>query len=201
MLLDEWKVTPNAIVSLPTAVKCQLPNQCPQGHQSACYSCGEINHLSQDTVLKIAKRIPSYPRSGEITIVFPSPTAKRTATNASKAENTSAKSTINGAAHRVALLLMKQQLVVLSTHLEEFESQCQEKYSSSNPVGSNTKSIPKLHDHHLQLLLISHHYLLLCLDYLPLPRLNLQRSQKLSYISITFYRLLLHLQRLPFAIG
>ena len=34
-----------------------------------------------------------------------------------------------------------------------------------------TKPLPQLHDYHLQLLLISHHYLhvLLCLDYLPLP--------------------------------
>ena len=48
-----------------------------------------------------------------------------------------------------------------------------------------TKPLPQLHEFQLHLLLISHHYLLLCLDSLPLPSLHLQQSQKLSYISVT----------------
>ena len=56
------------------------------------------------------------------------------------------------------------------------------------------KPLPQFHDYHLQLLLISHHYVLVCLDYLPLPSLRLQQSQELSYISVTFCGPLLYLQ-------
>ena len=66
------------------------------------------------------------------------------------------------------------------------ESPCQEKYSSSNPVGSEHPASTSPSRSPPPVLWISHHYLLLCLDYLPLPSLNLQRSQKLKYISVTF---------------
>ena len=86
--LNEWKVTPNALVSSTTTVKPQLENQHPQRQQRAC-------DTYRVTVLNIAKRISSNPRSAGIN-GFLSPTVKKMATNASTSGNTSANSAING---------------------------------------------------------------------------------------------------------
>ena len=119
--LDEWKVTPNAFVSSTAAVKPQLPNQLPRRQQRACCTCGETNHLSRYCP-KNEKRIPSNPRSAEISLVFQGPTAKKMATNASTAGITSANSAINGAVKPSNIQKIVRKSTVRSTTSNEVDS-------------------------------------------------------------------------------
>ena len=94
--LVECKVTPNAFVCSTAAVKPQLPNQHPQRQQRACYTCGDTNHLSRYCP-KNRKENSKQPEICRNYNRFQSPTAKKMATNASTAGNTSVNSAIKGA--------------------------------------------------------------------------------------------------------
>ena len=94
--LDEWKVTLNAFVSSTTAVKPPLQNQHPQQQQWGCYICGETNHLLQYCP-KYRKENSKQPEICRNYNLFLIQTAKKMATNASRARNISANSAINGA--------------------------------------------------------------------------------------------------------
>ena len=146
--LDEWKVTPNAFVSSTTAVKPQLPNHHPQRQQRACYTCGETNHLSRycPKNRKENSKQPEICRDlqsnceedgnkckygGKHQCQFCNKWGCKAIKHQENRPSSTARSTTSDEVDS-----LRQQLVVLSTRLEKYESQCQEKYSSSNPAGS-----------------------------------------------------------------
>ena len=155
-LLDEWKVTPNAFVSSTTAVKPQLPNHHPHRQQRACCTCGETNHLSrycpknrkenskQPKICRNYNRLPKskceedgnkckYGRKHQCQ--FCNKWGCKAIKHQENRPSSTARSTTSDEVDS-----LRQQLVVLSTRLEKYESQCQEKYSSSNPGGSENQA-------------------------------------------------------------
>ena len=150
--LDEWKVTPSAFVSSTAVVKPQLP----QRPQRACYTCGETNHLSrycpknrkenskQPDICRNYNRFPKsnceedgnkckYGRKHQCQF------CNKWGCKAIKhSENRPSSTACSTTSDEVDSL--RQQLVVLSTRLEKYESPCQENYSSSNPAGSENQA-------------------------------------------------------------
>ena len=154
--LDEWKVTPNAFVSSTTAVKPQLPNHHPQRQQRACYTCGETNHLSRycpknrkdnSKQPEICRNYNRFPKSNceedgnkckygrKHQCQFCNKWGCKAIKHPENRPSSTARSTTSNEVDS-----LRQQLVVLSTRLEKYESQCQEKYSSSNPAGSENQA-------------------------------------------------------------
>ena len=209
--LDEWKVTPpNAFVS-STAMK--SPDQQFQRHQRVCYTCGDTNHLSrycpknrkeaskQPEVCNNCNRFPksnceedgnkcSYGRQHKCQ------RCNKWGCKAIRHSENRPSSTSRSTVPSDEVNSLRQQLVVLSTRLAKFEAQCPEKSSSSVPAGSEnqTSTSASRPPPPPPLPLISHHHLLLCLDYLLLPSLHLPQHKKLSYNSVIFCGPLLHLQ-------
>ena len=145
-------------VSSTAAVKTQLPNQHPQQQQQrACHTCGKTNHLSRScpknrkensTQPKICRNYNHFSKSNceddnkckygrKQHCQFCN---KRGCKAIKHPENRPSSTARNTTSDEVDSL--RQQLVVLSTgtQLEKYESQCQEKNSSSNPMGSSNQA-------------------------------------------------------------
>lgn len=167
--LDEWKVTPpNAFVS-STSMKSR--DQHSQRQQRACYTCGETNHLSRycPKYRKDSSKQPEICRSYNR---FPKSNYEEDGNKCSYGRQHKCqrcnKWGCKAIKHSDPRLRFLQDL--------------------------KTKPQPQLHNHHLQLHLINHQHLLHYLDYLLLPFLHIQQSQKLSFVSVIFCGPLLHLQ-------
>ena len=154
--LNEWKVTPNAFVSSTAVVKPQLPNQHPQRQQRACYTCGETNHLPR----YCPKNRKENSKQPEICRTYNRFLKSKCKEDGNKCkhgqkhqcqfcnkwrckaikhpENRPSSTARSTTSDEVDFL--RQQLVVLFTRLKRYKSQCQENYSSSNPVGSESQA-------------------------------------------------------------
>ena len=153
--LDQWKVTsPNAFVSL-TAVKSQ--DQQFHRQQRACYTCGETNHLSrycsknhkeaskQPEVCKNFNRFPrsnceedgnkcSYCRQRKCQC------GNKWGCKAIRHSENRPSSTSHSTVPSDEVNSLREQLVVLSTHLEKCEAQSLENSSPSIPAESENQT-------------------------------------------------------------
>ena len=137
--------------------KPQLPNQHPQRQQRACYTCCETNHLSRycpkngKDNLKQPEIYRNYSRFSKSNCEEDGNKCKygrkhqcqkfcnKWGCKAIKHPENRPSSTA-GSTTSDEVDSLRQQLVVLSTRLEKYESQCQENYFSSNPVGSESQA-------------------------------------------------------------
>ncbi|KAL9964122.1 hypothetical protein ACROYT_G027706 [Oculina patagonica] len=156
--LDEWKVAPLTALVSSTSMKSQ--DQHSQRQERACYTCGEINHLSrycpkyrkdtskQPEICKNYNRLPrsnceedgnkcSYGRQHKCQRC--NKWGCKAIKHSENRPSSTSRSTVSPADEVNSL---RQQLVVLSSRLEKYEAQCTEKPSTSIPAGSENQTSP-----------------------------------------------------------